>query len=155
LSSAELTQLKNILEGQEHDLLLALLNEYGQRWKHSGNQIWSIGVIFIPLSLSGIVVAPGGVGRTCAIAFFSAVLIWIWYWIGQSLRSRLDQDWAVYAAIESVLLKLDPPRLNHGLTDLVPRVGFAIPIRRLRLVIAITITAAWLLVTISTLLAVQ
>lgn len=147
MSSAELVQLRRALEGQDPDLLLVLLSEYGLRWKHSASQIWSIGVIFIPLSLSGVVVVLGGTVRTLGIALFSAVLIWIWYWISQSIRSRLDQDWAVYATLESILLKLDPPRLKRGLVELVPRTGYFFSVRRLRLLIAITITLAWLLFT--------
>lgn len=150
MSSAELVNLRRALEGQDPDLLLALLSEYGERWKHSANQIWSIGVIFIPLSLSGIVVVLGRSARTLGIAIFSTVLIWIWYCISQSIRSRYEQDWAVYAAIESALLKLDPPRLSRGLVELVPRTGFWLSVRRLRVMIAVAITLAWLLLTIST-----
>ena len=151
MSSAE---LEKALEGQNLELLLTLLDEYGQRWKHSATQIWSIGVIFIPLSLSGVVVPHGSPAHTFGIAFFSIVLIWIWYWISQSIRSRLDQDWAVYAAIESVLLKLDPPRLNRGLVELVPRKGYLFSVRKPRIVIAVVITFAWLLLVISALVAV-
>lgn len=153
MSSDGLVHLRRALEGQDSDLLLALLDEYGQRWKHSATQIWSIGVIFIPLSLSGVVVPFGSPIRTSGIAFFSIVLIWIWYWISQSIRSRLDQDWTVYAAIESILLKLDPLRLNRGLVELVPRTGYLFSVRKLRILIAITITLAWLLLTISMLVA--
>lgn len=149
MNSDRLAELRRVLAGQDPELLLPLLTEYGQRWKHDSNQIWSIGVIFIPLSLSGVLVAPGNNVRTLTVAFFSIVLIWIWYGISQGLRSRLDQAWVVYATIESALFKLDPPKINHGLTELVPRTGSAFSLRRLRLLIAIAITAAWLLVTIS------
>jgi hypothetical protein len=151
VGSADLVYLRRSLEGQDPALLLALLNEYGQRWKHSSNQIWSIGVIFIPLSLSGVVVAPGNPARTLGLALFSIILIWIWYWISQSLRSRLDQDWVVYAALESSLLKLDPPKLTRGLAELVPRNSYFFSVRKLRVLIAIAITLAWLVLTISTL----
>jgi hypothetical protein len=149
MSLTEHFQLRRVLGEQEALLLLALLDEYGQRWRHSATQIWSIGVIFIPLSLSGVVITTGNTIRSYGIAVFSVVLIWIWYWISQSIRSRLDQDWSVYAAIESSLLKLEPPRLKRGLVELAPRTNYLFSIRKLRLMIAIVITLAWLLLTVS------
>jgi hypothetical protein len=145
VDSVEAASLSETLKGKDTVVLVALLDEYGQRWKHSATQIWSISVIFIPLSLSGVAVDLGDRERTLGIAFFSSALIWIWYWLSQSIRSRYDQDWAVYAAIESTLLGLDPPRLNRGLVEFVPRIGYTFSVRRLRLLIAMTVTVAWIL----------
>jgi hypothetical protein len=137
-------ELRAALNGQPREILLPLHVEYGQRWKHDSNQIWAIGLVFIPLSLSGIAVPSENVRQTVAIAVFSTILIWIWYLISQSLRARLDQEWAVYSALESELLNLDPPKLNHGLTEFVPPSSFTLlSLRRLRLVIAVWITIAW------------
>lgn len=151
MASVETASLSEILSEKDPNLLLALLDEYGQRWKHSANQIWSISVIFIPLSLSGVAVDLGDAVRTLGIAFFSSALIWIWYWLSQSIRSRYDQDWIVYAAIESALLKLDPPRLNRGLVEFVPRIGYSFSVRKIRLLIALTVTSAWIVFVILTL----
>jgi hypothetical protein len=151
----DLPELRAVIKDKPRELLLALHTEYGERWKHDSNQIWTIGLVFIPLSLSGIAVSSRGAWQTVAIAVFSSLLIWIWYWISQRLRARLDQEWAVYSALESELLGLEPPRLMHGLTELVQADSVTLfSLRRLRLVIAITITAAWLIVAFSVILSV-
>lgn len=153
MSHNGLPELRAALKGQPRELLIALHAEYGERWKHDSNQIWTIGLVFIPLSLSGIAVAPLGSWQTIAIAIFSSILIWIWYGISQGLRARLDQEWAVYSVLESELLALEPPRFRYGLAELVPASSTTfLSLRRLRLIIATTITAAWMIVAASAVL---
>jgi hypothetical protein len=44
-------QLCKILEGGDPDTLRCLYKEYSTRRRHRGAQIWTIGTIFIPLSV--------------------------------------------------------------------------------------------------------
>ena len=134
-----------ILADKEPEILLPLLSEYANRWRHSSNQIWSTGAVFIPLSLSGVIFGFGDPYRTLGIAIFSIILIWIWYSISLKLRSLINRNWQVYAAIESTLLKLDPPLLRQGLDDLLPRkTSKYTSIRKVRFLIPLIISIAWI-----------
>lgn len=145
MSPNNLSELRSTLERQDPKVLLALLSQYSERWHHNSTQIWSTGSIFVPLSLSGIALGFDDRYRTVAVALFSIVLIWIWYFISERLRRIIDRNWQVYATIETVLLKLDPPRLNYGLDELIPRQRQReFHLRRVRFFIPVVITIAWL-----------
>ena len=142
---AESSDLLKIFADKDETVLLALLSEYAGRWRHSNNQMWSIGAVFIPLSLSGIVLGLDDKYKTLGIALFSIVLIWIWYLTSAGLRSLIDSDWKVYAAVESALLKLNPPRLKRGVGEIVENdVKKSVSLRKVRLLIPIVITIAWI-----------
>jgi hypothetical protein len=141
----ESSELLKTLEGKDTDVLLPLLSEYAERWRHSNNQMWSTGAVFIPLSLSGVALGVGDKYRTLFIAIFSVILIWIWYLITARLRSLIDNDWQVYAAIESTILKLNPPYLKRGLGEIVlSQTKKPASIRRIRLLIPMIVTGAWI-----------
>lgn len=148
-----LKKLKNL----DRDILIAIHSEFGDRWKHTGNQIWTIGSIFIPLSLSGIALGLDNFYRTCAVALFSITLIWIWYLISLALRKTVDSNWMSFSLLEFALLDLTPPITKYGIDDLINKIvpssqKVKISVRKLRIVIALTITLIWLLAVILSLL---
>lgn len=153
----DLNDLLNKLKNLDRDILIAMHSELGDRWKHSGNQIWTIGSIFIPLSLSGIVLGLDNFYRTCAIALFSITLIWIWYLISLALRKTVDRNWMAFSLFEFALLDLTPPVTKYGIDDLIIKIvptspKVKISVRKLRIVIPLTITLIWLLAIIMSLL---
>lgn len=142
---AESNDLLKIFENKDEAILLALLSEYGERWRHSNNQMWSIGAVFIPLSLSGIVLGLDDKYKTLGVAIFSIILIWIWYRISAGLRSLIDSDWKVYSAIESELLKINPPPLKRDVSEIAAKdITKSVSLRKIRLLIPVVITIAWL-----------
>jgi hypothetical protein len=141
----DLLQLCEILEAGDSDTLRCLYEEYSTRRRHRGAHIWTIGAIFIPLSVSGAAALnPGMPGRTLAVAAVSIVLIWIWFCISETLRHRIDSVLTVCAALETVMLKREPPLNIRGLEGLHRRQGTLLG--HLRVIIAVIITIVWLIV---------
>jgi hypothetical protein len=141
----DLSELLRVLKGKPKEILLPLLSEYANRWRHHGNQIWSTGAVFIPLSLSGVALGVGDPYRTLAVAIFSIILIWLWYAISLRLRADMEQNWQVYAAIESTLLKIVPPLRERGIEELLAsKKQTRLKIKRIRLLVPLIITVAWL-----------
>ena len=138
-------ELLKIFAEKDEAVLLALLSEYAARWRHSDNQMWSIGAVFIPLSISGVAFGFGDKYRTLGIAIFSIMLIWIWYMISSALRSWIDLDWKMYAAVETTILKLNPPRLKAGVSEVAkPSTEKSFAVRNVSWLIPIWITIAWI-----------
>lgn len=138
-------ELLKIFAEKDESVLLALLSEYAARWRHSDNQMWSIGAVFIPLSISGVAFGFGDKYRTLGIAVFSIFLIWIWSMISSALRSWIDLDWKMYAAVETTILKLNPPRLKAGVAEIArPSIEKSLAVRKISWVIPIWITIAWI-----------
>jgi hypothetical protein len=142
-------ELLKIFAEKDEAVLLALLSEYAKRWRHSDNQIWSVGAVFIPLSISGVAFGFGDKYRTLGIAIFSTFLIWIWYMISSALRSWIDLGWKMYAAVETTILKLNPPRLKAGVSE-VAKLGTekTISVRSVSWLIPTLITIGWIFITI-------
>ena len=141
----DLLQLCGILEGGDPDTLRCLYKEYSTRRRNRGAHIWTIGAIFIPLSVSGAAALhPGIPGRTSAMAAVSIVLIWIWFCISETLRHRIDSVLTVCAALETVMLRRESPLGIRGLEGLHRKQG--ILLGRLRVVIVVVITTVWLIV---------
>jgi hypothetical protein len=144
MASEKVPELIKALEGKSPEILLALLSEYADRWRHNSNQIWSTGSVFIPLSLSGVALGVGDPYRTLAVAIFSLILIWIWYSMSERLRIVIDRNWLVYSAVESALLKIKPPLLKYGIDELIPtKPKKYVHLRKVRAFIPIIITIAW------------
>ena len=140
----DLSELLGVLRGKPKEILLPLLSEYASRWRHHGNQIWSTGAVFIPLSLSGVALGVGDPYRTLAVAIFSIILIWLWYAISMRLRADIERNWQVYAAIESTILKIEPPLRKLGIDELVPsKRQTRLKIKAIRFFIPLIITIAW------------
>lgn len=138
-------ELLKIFAEKDESVLLALLSEYAARWRHSDNQMWSIGAVFIPLSISGVAFGFGDKYRTLGIAVFSIFLIWIWSVISSALRSWIGLDWKMYAAVETTILKLNPPRLKAGVAEIArPSIEKSLAVRKISWVIPIWITIAWI-----------
>ena len=138
----DLLQLCEILEGGDPDTLRCLYKEYSTRRRHRGAHIWTIGAIFIPLSVSGAAVLnPGIPGRTPAMALVSIALIWVWFYISDTLRHRIDSILTVCAALETVMLRRESPLEIRGLEGLHREQGLTLG--RLRVVIAVAITTVW------------
>jgi hypothetical protein len=141
----DLLQLREILKGGDPDTLRCLYKEYSTRRQHRGASIWTIGAIFIPLSVSGAAALnPEIPGRTSAMAAVSIVLIWIWFCISETLRHRIDSVLTVCVALEAVMLRRELPLEIRGLEGLHRKQGLLLG--RLRVVIAVVITTVWLIV---------
>ena len=136
------------LKGQAAETLRCLYEEHSERMRHSGSHIWIIGSVFIPLSLSGIVLDLTNSYRAISVACFSIFLIWTWYLISARIRDALDRDLAVCAAIETILLDLEARSAENGLAGLVIalRKRRAPHLYRIRLAIPLAITMGWLIV---------
>lgn len=141
----ELPELKRALAEKNDEILLSLLSQYSEKWRHYSDQIWSTGSVFIPLSLSGVALGIDDFYRTIAVALFSILLIWIWYSISSKLRKLIDRSLCVYAHIESSVLKLKQPCLEHGIDELIPK-SKDMPIRKVRRLIPIGVSLAWALI---------
>ena len=152
MNSDPILNLRANLANQSQDVLLPLLSEYAQRWRHNSNQIWSIGSVFIPLSMSGAVITFTSDIQAIMVAIFSIALIWIWYLISRDLRSTIDLNWKVYAEVESALLKIKLPRGKYGLTEYVPSKRIRPSFKTVRLFIPILITVAWIVIVVYTIL---
>lgn len=141
-------KLIHSLKENPPEVLIALLNEYSARWRHNSNQIWAVGALFIPLSLSGISLGLDSPVRTLLVGLFSIFLIFIWYGITDSLRVIIDRNWRVYAAVESELIALDPPLRQYGLDEIVcgPPTK-RISTRRLRKLIVSGVVFGWVCAT--------
>lgn len=138
------------LKGQGAENLRCLYSEYSERMRHSGAQIWLIGSVFIPLSLSGVVLSLSNPVHTLAIAGFSIFLIWVWYLISARIRTALDRDFAICAAIETAMLNLERPLTRVGLNELIVPLDKKkqMRLRHIRLGIAVFISAGWSIVAV-------
>ena len=138
-------QIIAVLKKVDHQTLLSLLSIYSEKILHNSNQLWAIGAVFIPLSLSGIAIGLNSLMQTILIGSFSIILIWIWYFISMNLRDAIDQTYKICGSIETVLLKFDPPRNNMGLYELIPSNRLK-RLKVIRLFIPIIVTIGWLVV---------
>jgi hypothetical protein len=151
------SMLVKTLQEKPHQDLLSLHADYSERMRLSGAQIWIIGSIFIPLSLSGIALGIEDPYQTLVIGIFSLVLVWVWYLISFVLRDALERDYRVLAAIETVVLDLEPPLLKYGLGEMVEikhtkwysrLLAKVLSMRRIRLGIPMLVTLVWIIVVV-------
>jgi hypothetical protein len=141
------TPLTAALIEKDPQILQALLSIYSERLLHHSNQLWAIGSVLIPLSLSGIAFGLNNPIQTLFIGMFSIALIWIWYTFTVNIRKLIDQTYQICGSLESVLLGLDPPLTKMGLEELNPEKGHN-QLRTIRLSIPIIVTFGWLVVII-------
>jgi hypothetical protein len=140
-------QIIDALQKKDPHMLETLLSIYSVRLLHHSNQLWSIGAVFIPLSLSGVVFGLNNPVNTLLVGVFSIILIWIWYLISVNLRALIDQTYRIIGSLESVLLNLNPPCYKSGLDELVPSKGLS-HLKFVRLMIPIIVTIGWITVII-------
>lgn len=139
------TALVTALKKKDRHTLETLLVIYSERLLHHSNQLWSIGAVFIPLSLSGVALGLGSPTQTMLVGAFSITLIWIWYLISLNLRDAIDQTYIICGSIETVLLSLNPPQVKRGLYELIPRKSLT-RLKNVRSFIPIIVTFGWLVV---------
>ena len=140
-------QIVAALQKKDPRILEILLSTYSARLLHHSNQLWSLGAVFIPLSLSGIASGLGSPINTLLVGAFSIILIWIWYLISVNLRALIDQTYRIIGAVESVLLNLDPPCYRSGIDELIPSTGLS-RLKFIRLMIPMIVTIGWIAVII-------
>ena len=145
-----LDEVFTALKDKDAENLRCLYAEYSARMRHSGAQIWVIGSVFIPLSLSGIILGISDPCHTIPVAGFSAFLVWAWYFISARIDTALERDLAICAVIETTILKLEQPLIRRGLNELVVPIEKKreIRLRHVRLAVPIAVTVGWLLVAI-------
>jgi hypothetical protein len=146
----DLDQVRKALEGQDTENLRCLYTEYSARMRNRGAQIWIIGSVFIPLSISGVALGLTGIRHILAVAFFSIALIWTWFFISLALRNGFERALVICATIETVMLNRQLPLSRRGLDDLIVPLQKekGVRLRHIRLVISFAITVMWLLVVI-------
>jgi hypothetical protein len=147
-------QIVAALQKKDPHVLETLLSTYSGRLLHHSNQLWSIGAVFIPLSLSGIAFGLSNPINTIMVGGFSIILIWIWYFISVNLRALIDQTYQIIGSLESVLLNLNPPCYKSGLDELVPSKGLRY-LKFVRLSIPLIVTIGWTVVIIFSLIIAQ
>jgi hypothetical protein len=141
------TPLTAALIDKDPQILQTLLSIYSDRLLHHSGQLWAIGSVLIPLSLSGIAFGLNSPIQTLFIGAFSITLIWIWYVFTVNIRKLIDQTYKICGSIESTLLDLDPPLVKTGLEELNPEKGHN-HLKTIRLFIPIIVTFGWLVVII-------
>ncbi len=137
------------------DTLRCLYTEYSERMRNRGAHIWTTAAVFIPLSLSGVVVVRGETAGPLALS--SSLLIWAWVVISELMRAELARRRSVCAALETAMLKLETPLGQYGLTELLTpgerRRGFIVlerftrrfsTLRAVRVAIAGAVTLFWI-----------
>ncbi len=140
---------QNIQAGDQ-DIMLSLLSCYSEEWRHFSEQIWLIGTIFIPLSLSGVAFIGSDPRKTFGIAFFSIILIWTWYFLTVRLRVILDKSQRTYFALEDRLLKMGSSLPSTEFRKITTLPKSRLSMRNLRRIIAFAVTIAWILIIIIT-----
>jgi len=149
----DLDQVRKALEGQDQNTenLRCLYTEYSARMRNRGAQIWIIGSVFIPLSISGVALGLTDIRHILAVALFSIALIWTWFFISLALRNGFERALAICATIETVMLKGQLPLSRRGLDDLIVSLQKekGVRLRHIRLAIPFVITVMWLLAVIS------
>jgi hypothetical protein len=101
------------VKNKDADMLQSLYSEYSTRMRYGGGMIWQIGSIFIPLSLSGIVLGLDDFLRVLAVGSFSVFLIWTWYFISVAIDNALERDLAIRFD-RDCLLNLEKKPLKRG-----------------------------------------
>lgn len=140
--------LQKALECKDREILLALLESYATDLRHYSTQIWTIGAVIIPLSLSGVVIALDDPIKTCLIALFSVMLIWIWYFLSVRLRVIVDRSMLIYVAIESQLLELGKDNQSVSLYMIAPLSKGRLSLRTTRLLVVVAVTFVWIVATV-------
>jgi hypothetical protein len=133
------------IKNKKADTLQNLHSEYSARMRYGGAMIWQIGSIFIPLSLSGIILGLDNFPRVLAVGCFSVFLIWVWYFLSETIDNSLERDLAICGAIETALLSLEEKPLKRGLNDLIKQSDKikVLRLRTIRLLLPILITLGW------------
>jgi hypothetical protein len=146
----ELAKVRKAVEGHDSEDLRCLYTEYSARMRTRGTQIWNIGAVFIPLSISGIAFLNDDPNRTLAVAVFSTLMIWIWFTLSTALRDGFEQARVICATLETVILNVETPLCRKGLEELIvhPQRRVWPRLRHIRLAIPIVITAIWLIVVV-------
>jgi hypothetical protein len=149
-----LDEVLKALKDQDPENLRCLYTEYSQRMRYSGAEIWHIGSVFIPLSLSGVVLGLGDPKRTVAVALSSIFLIWIWYLMSVRLDTILSRDLAICGAIETMMLKTERPMTERGLNEIIKplKEKREVRLRQSRLAIPVLISVGWLAIITASLL---
>ncbi len=159
--SDELDKILKALEKKGKGTLRYLYAEYTERARNKGAHIWIIAALFIPLSISGVVALENDEPcRTIWIASASIAMIWIWFFLSEALRNKLDRDLQVRNMLEAMILGLETPLTWKDLAELFDRPQkedcfsalvqriFQNSIRIIRRYIVSSITIGWIIILI-------
>lgn len=150
---SDLADLKNELS---HFSLPDLVNIYAifsQRLTHVVDVQWKLASIFIPLSLSGAIFLNEGQRQVIIVGLFSILLIWIWYMFERRNQRSILRQQTMLAAIESIIAEHDPAKFGRGFS--IPdrfrakKIGHTMLFR----IIVYSITFAWVVTVVFSLIA--
>lgn len=103
---------------QHYELLRAVYEQRNQRFINDNNKIWTVGSIFIPLSMAGLTAFKDvDFASTVLLGIASTMLMGFWVIIAENHRAFQSKSHAVVQAIERHIglelgtAKLDEPKL--------------------------------------------
>jgi len=150
---SDLVDLKNELSHLSMPDLLNIYAIFSQRLTHVIDVQWKLASIFIPLSLSGVIFLNEDQRPVIFVGLFSILLIWIWYMFERRTQRSILRQQTMLAAIESIVAEHDPAKFGRGFS--IPdrfrakKIGHTMLFR----IIVFSITFAWVITMVFSLIA--
>lgn len=142
---SDLVDLKNELSHLSMPDLLNIYAIFSQRLTHVIDVQWKLASIFIPLSLSGVIFLNEDQRPVIFVGLFSVLLIWIWYMFERRNQRSILRQQTMLTAIESIIAEHDPAKFGRGFS--IPdrlrakKIGHTLLFR----IIVYSITLAWII----------
>jgi len=150
---SDLVDLKNELSHLSMPDLLNIYAIFSQRLTHVIDVQWKLASIFILLSLSGVIFLNEDQRPVIFVGLFSILLIWIWYMFERRTQRSILRQQTMLAAIESIVAEHDPAKFGRGFS--IPdrfrakKIGHTMLFR----IIVFSITFAWVITMVFSLIA--
>lgn len=150
---SDLADLKNELSHFSPPDLVNIYAIFSQRLTHVVDVQWKLASIFIPLSLSGAIFLDEDQRSVILVGVFSILLIWIWYMFERRNQRSILRQQTMLAAIESIIAEHDPAKFGRGFS--IPdrfrakKIGHTMLFR----IIVYSITFAWVITMVFSLIA--
>ncbi|MCA9986538.1 MAG: hypothetical protein KDE59_19655 [Anaerolineales bacterium] len=150
---SDLVNLKNELSHFSMPDLLNIYAIFSQRLTHVVDVQWKLASIFIPLSLSGVIFLNEDQRSVIFVGTFSILLIWIWYMFERRNQRSILRQQTMLAAIESIVAEHDQAMFGRGFS--IPdrfrakKIGHTMLFR----IIVYSITVAWIITIVFSLVA--
>lgn len=134
--------------GQSQEPWLHIVYQhYAERFQKDNEKIWTIGAIFIPLSLAGLTVLKDvSFAQTVLLAVGSTMLMQFWVWIAENHRGFQNKSQAIVQAIEQnfglKFSEVEGKKIQEKLDSHDSVRGFSVQASRWRMLSAVR--AVWL-----------
>ena len=142
---SDLVNLKNELSHFSMPDLLNIYAIFSQRLTHVVDVQWKLASIFIPLSLSGVIFLNEDQRSVIFVGTFSILLIWIWYMFERRNQRSILRQQTMLAAIESIVAEHDQAMFGRGFSIPDRFRGKKIGHTMLFRIIVYSITVAWII----------